>query len=52
MSAAEARVTVRDLDMRYGERVIQRDLNFTIQAGEIFVIMGAAAAARAPSCAT
>ncbi len=40
MSAAEARITVRDLDMRYGARVIQRDLNFTIRAGEIFVIMG------------
>ncbi|OLC66107.1 MAG: polyamine ABC transporter ATP-binding protein [Candidatus Rokubacteria bacterium 13_1_40CM_4_67_11] len=26
--------------MRYGERLIQRDLNFTIGAGEIFVIMG------------
>ena len=40
MSPAEARITVRDLDMRYGERVIQRDLNFTVRAGEIFVIMG------------
>ena len=40
MSVAEARITVRDLDMRYGERVIQRDLNFTVRAGEIFVIMG------------
>ncbi len=40
MSAAEARITVRDLDMRYGERVIQRDLSFTVKAGEIFVIMG------------
>jgi phospholipid/cholesterol/gamma-HCH transport system ATP-binding protein len=40
MSVAEPRITVRDLDMRYGERVIQRDLNFTIGAGEIFVIMG------------
>jgi len=40
VSAAEARITVRDLDMRYGERVIQRDLSFTVKAGEIFVIMG------------
>jgi phospholipid/cholesterol/gamma-HCH transport system ATP-binding protein len=40
VSVAEARITVRDLDMRYGERVIQRDLGFTVQAGEIFVIMG------------
>jgi phospholipid/cholesterol/gamma-HCH transport system ATP-binding protein len=35
-----ARITVRDLEMRYGERVIQRDLTFTVGAGEIFVIMG------------
>jgi phospholipid/cholesterol/gamma-HCH transport system ATP-binding protein len=39
-SAPAARITVRDLDMRYGERVIQRDLSFTVRAGEIFVIMG------------
>jgi len=40
VSVTDARITVRDLDMRYGERVIQRDLNFTVRAGEIFVIMG------------
>jgi phospholipid/cholesterol/gamma-HCH transport system ATP-binding protein len=39
-SHSDARITVRDLDMRYGERVIQRDLSFTVRAGEIFVIMG------------
>jgi phospholipid/cholesterol/gamma-HCH transport system ATP-binding protein len=40
MTDATARITVRDLDMRYGSRVIQRDLSFTIGAGDIFVIMG------------
>jgi len=40
VSVTDARITVRDLDMRYGARVIQRDLNFTVRAGEIFVIMG------------
>jgi len=40
VSVTDAGITVRDLDMRYGERVIQRDLNFTVRAGEIFVIMG------------
>jgi len=40
MSAPTPRITVKDLDMRYGDRVIQRDLNFTVGAGEIFVIMG------------
>ena len=40
MSTADARIEVRDLEMRYGDRVIQRDLQFTIRKGEIFVIMG------------
>lgn len=40
MTTPTPRITVRDLDMRYGDRVIQRDLTFTIGAGEIFVIMG------------
>jgi phospholipid/cholesterol/gamma-HCH transport system ATP-binding protein len=36
----EPRITVRDLDMAYGDSVIQRDLSFTVDPGEIFVIMG------------
>ncbi len=35
-----AHVTVRDLTMAYGERVVMRDLNFTVNAGEVFIIMG------------
>jgi phospholipid/cholesterol/gamma-HCH transport system ATP-binding protein len=38
--APEAHVTVRDLDMAYGSFVIQRNLNFTINRGDIFIIMG------------
>src|SRR5499433_1300016 len=38
--AAEAHITVRDLDMAYGTFVIQHDLNFTIRRGDIFIIMG------------
>src|SRR3989449_5704096 len=34
------RIEVRDLDMMYGDRVIQRDLNFAVEPGDIFVIMG------------
>jgi phospholipid/cholesterol/gamma-HCH transport system ATP-binding protein len=34
------RIEVRDLEMAYGGRVIQRNLNFAIQPGDIFVIMG------------
>jgi phospholipid/cholesterol/gamma-HCH transport system ATP-binding protein len=37
---AEAHITVRNLDMAYGSFVIQRDLNFTIRRGDIFIIMG------------
>lgn len=33
-------ISVRNLTMAYGERVIQRDLDFTVQRGDIFVIMG------------
>jgi phospholipid/cholesterol/gamma-HCH transport system ATP-binding protein len=37
---SHAHITVQNLDMAYGSFVIQRDLNFTIQRGDIFVIMG------------
>lgn len=37
---AEAHLTVRDLTMAYGDRIIQRDLNFTVNRGDIFIIMG------------
>ena len=40
MSASDLRIQVRDLDMRYGERVIQHDLSFSVRTGDIFVIMG------------
>ena len=33
-------IEVRGLTMAYGDYVIQRDLNFTINRGDIFVIMG------------
>jgi phospholipid/cholesterol/gamma-HCH transport system ATP-binding protein len=38
--AAEAHITVSDVTMAYGSLVIQRDLNFDINRGDIFVIMG------------
>jgi phospholipid/cholesterol/gamma-HCH transport system ATP-binding protein len=37
---AEARIVARDLTMAYGSVVIQRDLTFTVQRGDIFIIMG------------
>ncbi len=39
MRAAD-RITVSDLTMAYGDFVIQRDLNFTVRRGEVFIIMG------------
>jgi phospholipid/cholesterol/gamma-HCH transport system ATP-binding protein len=33
-------IEVRDLTMAYGETVIQRDLNFTVNRSDIFIIMG------------
>ena len=38
--SARAHITVTDLTMAYGDHVIQRDLNFTINRGDIFIIMG------------
>ena len=40
MTPAEAPIIVKDLEIAYGEVVIQQDLNFTGMRGEIFVIMG------------
>ncbi len=36
----EAHITVRDLTLAYGERVVLRDLDFTIARGKVFVLMG------------
>ncbi len=37
---ATACITVKNLTMAYGDFIIQRDLDFTIGRGDIFVIMG------------
>jgi phospholipid/cholesterol/gamma-HCH transport system ATP-binding protein len=37
---AAPHIEVRGLSMAYGEFVVQRDLNFTVNKGDIFVIMG------------
>ncbi|HBD09452.1 MAG TPA: polyamine ABC transporter ATP-binding protein [Syntrophobacteraceae bacterium] len=36
----EPQIIVHDLTMAYGDFVIQRDLNFTVNQGDIFIIMG------------
>ncbi len=33
-------ISVRELTMAYGDKIIQQDLNFEINAGDIFIIMG------------
>ena len=37
---AEPQIVVRDLTMAYGDFIIQRDLNFAVNRGDIFIIMG------------
>lgn len=40
MAGPTPHIEVVDLTMAYGDRVIQRDLNFSIARGDIFIIMG------------
>jgi phospholipid/cholesterol/gamma-HCH transport system ATP-binding protein len=40
MADTKPHIEVRDLTMAYGDFVIQRDLNFTVEHGDIFIIMG------------
>ncbi len=40
MSAASPHILVENVTLAYGDFVLQRDLNFAISQGEIFVIMG------------
>jgi phospholipid/cholesterol/gamma-HCH transport system ATP-binding protein len=37
---ADAHITVRDLTMAYGDFVLMRDLDFQVERGEVFIIMG------------
>jgi phospholipid/cholesterol/gamma-HCH transport system ATP-binding protein len=40
MDTSDVLIEVQDLTMAYGSFVIQRDLNFTVRRGEVFIIMG------------
>jgi phospholipid/cholesterol/gamma-HCH transport system ATP-binding protein len=40
MTEKEAHIIVQDLTMAYGDFVIMRDLTFTINRGDIFIVMG------------
>lgn len=51
MEKREPHIIVQGLTIAYGDFLIQRDLTFTINRGDIFIIMGEAVAARVPLCA-
>jgi phospholipid/cholesterol/gamma-HCH transport system ATP-binding protein len=40
MNTPEAHITVRDLTMAYGSYVLQRDLTFSVNRSDVFIIMG------------
>jgi phospholipid/cholesterol/gamma-HCH transport system ATP-binding protein len=40
VNEAKPHITVRDLTMAYGDFVLMRDLDFTVNHGDIFIIMG------------
>jgi len=40
VSSQEVMIEVNDLTMRYGSRLVQEHLDFTVQRGDVFVIMG------------
>jgi phospholipid/cholesterol/gamma-HCH transport system ATP-binding protein len=39
-AVAEPHISVQDMTLAYGERVVQRDIEFVVNHGEIFVVMG------------
>ncbi len=40
MNAAPVAISVEDLTIAYGDKVVQRDLRFDVRRGEVFVILG------------
>jgi len=40
MAGAEPHIVAKDLTMAYGDFLIQQNLNFEVQRGEVFIIMG------------
>jgi phospholipid/cholesterol/gamma-HCH transport system ATP-binding protein len=40
MTESETHIEINDLTMAYGDRIIQKNLNFNINRGDIFIIMG------------
>ena len=44
----QACITIKKMTMAYGDFIIQRDLDFKINQGDIFVIMGGVVAVKVP----
>ncbi len=40
MTTDKAHIVIEDLTMAYGDFVVMRDLNFTINRGDVFIVMG------------
>ena len=40
MTAEEVAIEVRDVTIAYGDFVVQKDLDFEVRRGEVFVILG------------
>ncbi|MGD9075602.1 MAG: ATP-binding cassette domain-containing protein [Desulfobacteraceae bacterium] len=40
MNEKQAHIKIRDLTMAYGDFVLMRDLDFTVNRGDVFIIMG------------
>lgn len=40
MNGSPAHIEVRDLTLAYGDFIVQRDLNFSVRRGDVFIIMG------------
>lgn len=40
MSMATALLEVQDLEIRYGERLVQQGVSFVVERGTIFAVMG------------
>jgi len=40
MNKPEPHIIVKDLTMAYGDLVLQRDMNFVVNRGDIFIVMG------------
>ena len=47
-STADPHIEVVELTMAYGASVIQHDLSFTIQRGDVFIIMGGSGCGKSP----